>query len=294
MKKRETILNEREKVLLERAQPLVYREAGEGEDLSIHFYFPRDFEERDDRPVFLFFNSGGWDRGSVVQFAPQALYYVERGVVCGLVQYRNKASHPDSTAIDAVRDGLTAVQFVRHHAGKLRIDAEKVVAIGAGAGANIAGCATMRAHIPAPEGPYALAKPQPNAAVLISTIFDVVKGDYGFERFASAADARRAGLSRYVAGGLPPILVIHGTADRLVPFGEAKSFASKMKKKRTPFEFVEFEGRDQNFFNMNTDPVSCEAALSTIDDFLDRHDILERTGEEEGISRLISRREQDY
>ena len=67
------LLNERERQLLESAQSLSYRELEEGEELQIHFYFPKDLKEKDPRPVFLFFNSGAWDRGSVIQFAPHAL-----------------------------------------------------------------------------------------------------------------------------------------------------------------------------------------------------------------------------
>lgn len=293
MAKREPILSEREKVLLENAQSLSYQSVENGPDLSIYFYFPRDLEARSDRPLFLFFNSGGWDRGSVIQFAPQALYYVDRGAVCGLVQYSNLATHPDSTAMDSLQEGKTAIQFARHFSEKLHIDPAKVVAVGAGAGANIVGCATMKAHIPASESLYALSDSQPSAAILLSAIIDLEKGGYGFDRFADGGAARKASLSRYVASGLPPMLMIHGTADRLVPFQDASSFAAKMKRKKNPFELVEFEGRDQNFFNMNTDPVSYEASLSTMDDFLDRHGILKKP-EEEDESRLISWRETDY
>lgn len=293
MAKRESILNEREKVLLENAQSLTYRTALDGSELAIYFYFPKDLETRSDHTLFLFFNSGGWDRGSVIQFAPQALYFVDRGAVCGLVQYQNRATHPESNAMDALQDGQEAVRFVRHFSEKLHIDPQKVIAVGAGAGASIAGGVTMKAHIPAVESPYALSDSQPNGAVLLSSIIDIERGTYGFDQFSGSSDAKSASLSRYVANGLPPMLMIHGTEDRLVPFSKASAFAAKMKKKKTPFEFVEFEGRDQNFFNMNTDPVSYEASLSVMNDFLDQHGILAKP-EENDDSRLISWREQDF
>ncbi len=89
-------MNEREKLLLKSARTLPYMTLQDGDERSIHFFLPKDFKEGPPRPVFLFFNSGAWDRGNVIQFAPQALYYVERGAVCGLVEYRNRASHPAS------------------------------------------------------------------------------------------------------------------------------------------------------------------------------------------------------
>ena len=287
------LLNERERILLESAQPLTYREFVGAQDLSIRFYFPRDLEEDSDRPVFLFFHGGAWDRGVIIQFAPHALYYVERGAVCGLVEYRHAKSHPESTAIDAIQDGMTAVQFVRHFSEKLHIDPNRVVLVGAGAGANIAGCAALGAHIPNPDSPYSESDSRPNGAILLSSIIDIEKGGYGYERFANPGDARRASLSRYTGATHPPMLMIHGTADRLVPYDDALDFSEKMSKKKGAFEFVEFEGRDRTFFNHNTDPISYEAALSTMNSFLDRHDLLEAS-EDDDESRLISWRESDF
>ncbi|MEM1441625.1 MAG: alpha/beta hydrolase [Verrucomicrobiota bacterium] len=287
------LLSEREKQLLESAQPLSYREMEDDDDLHVHFYFPKELKEGDPAPVFLFFNSGAWDRGSVIQFAPHALYYVDRGAVCGLVEYRNQASHSGVSPVGAAQDAQRAVQFVRHHAESLHIDADKLVVFGGGAGANIAACAAMKAHIPTEESPYNFSKRVPNAAVLFSTIIDIKKGEYGSEAFPDGGSARRMSLSRYVSSGLPPMLMIHGTADRLVPFRDARGFATRMEKKRGPFRFVEFEGRDQNFFNLNTDPVSYEAALFSVDDFLDENGFLKKR-ESNDESRLISWRENDF
>lgn len=293
MQKSIKLFGEREKQLLESAQKMPYREMEGGDDLVIHFYFPKDLKEKEPGPVFLFFNSGAWDRGSVIQFAPHALYYVERGAVCGLVEYRNRASHPESNPVQSAQDGQLAIQFVRHHAESLHIDPEKLVVFGGGAGANIAACATMKAHLRPEESAYNLSKRQPNAAVLFSTIIDIQKGSYGSDQFESGGDARRLSLSRYISGSIPPMLMIHGTADRLVPFAEARQFADKLERKKAAFELVEFEGRDQNFFNMNTDPVSYEAALAEVNRFLDEKGILAK-GDEDDESRLISWRENDY
>lgn len=287
------LLREREKQLLESAQPLKYREVADGEDLFIHFYFPKDLKEGSPRPVFLFFNSGAWDRGSVIQFAPHALYYVERGAVCGLVQYRNQASHPGVSPVESARDAQLSIQFVRHHSGSLHIDPEKLIVFGAGAGANIAGCAAMKAHIPTEDSPYNLSKRRPDGAVLFSAIIDIQKDAYGAAAFPDGGSARRLSLSRYISSSVPPMLMIHGTADRHVPFQEAQEFAARMERKRAPFQLAGFEGRDQNFFNMNTDPVSYEAALFTVDEFLDRHDFLKKREDDEE-SRLISWRESDF
>ena len=286
-------MNEREKLLLKSARTLPYMTLQDGDELSIHFFLPKDFKEGPPRPVFLFFNSGAWDRGNVIQFAPQALYYVERGAVCGLVEYRNRASHPASRPLQSLQDGLAAVRYTRQQAEPLHLDRNRVIAVGAGAGGNIAACALM--GIPT-SGLAAESDPletRPNAAVLISSIIEVNKGGYGYDAFADAAEARLLSLSRHVDSGVPPMLLIHGTADRLVPHEDAAEFAAKMERKKNPCDYVEFEGRDHHFFNLNVDPVSYEASLAVIDDFLDRRGILKKEGNHES-PQLITWREKDY
>lgn len=286
-------MSEREKVLLKSAKPLPYRTLEDGSELFIHLYLPRDLREGEPRAAFLFFNSGAWDRGSIIQFAPQALYYVDRGAICGLVEYRNRGSHAASRPTDAIGDGRMAIHYLRQHAESLHLDPARVIAVGGGAGANIAASAAMRITLPGSDASINAATTRPNATILFSTILDLNKGGYGYDQCADAAEARLASLSRAIDSGIPPMLLIHGTADRLVPCEDAAEFAAKMERRRNVCELVEFEGRDQNFYNLNVDPASYEASLATMDDFLDRHGLLKKGADHES-PHLISWREKDY
>lgn len=286
-------VQDREKLLLEKARPMQYKEIADAKNLSIHFYLPKDLKAGPKRPLILFFNDGGWDRGNVIQFAPQALYYVERGAVCGLVEYRNRSSHPESTPLHSLEDGRSAIQFSRQHVETLHVDPEKVVAAGAGAGANIAGGVSLSAVSPPDDSEHEAMDCVPNAAVLISGIIEVTKDSYGYDQFPDPADSKRVNLLRYATSVAPPMLVLHGTADRIAPIERAAEFAALMKRKKADCEFVEFEGRDHSFFNLNFDPISYEASLTYIDGFLDRIGIL-KVGENEEGARIISRDEEDY
>ncbi len=279
-------ITEREKLLLDKAQAKTYSTEG-GRELRIHFYFPREFKEGDARTAILFFNGGAWDRGSVIQFAPHALHFVERGAVCGLVEYRDRQRHPESVPGDAVADARSAVQFVRVHAERLGVDPDKVVGVGAGAGGCLVGNTAM------PEGSASDGiDSRPNASVLYSPIIDVEKGSYGFEQFNDPASARQISLSRRIAGGLAPMLILHGTADRLIPVELVKDFAKKIQKRKNSCHLVELEGRDQNFFNLNVDPMSFEIVLAETGEFLEGHGFLEVLPESED-TRVISWREED-
>lgn len=285
--------SEREQLLLKEARTLPYETLPDGSELVMHLYLPRDSDEGGLRPGFLFFHSGAWDRGSIIQFAPQALYYAERGAVCGLVEYRNRGSHPGSCPTDALRDGRAAIHTLRRHAASYHLDPSRIVAVGGGAGANIAAGAAMGVTLPEGDPAHNEAVARPDAAILFSAILDLHKGGYGYDAFTDAAEARLASLSRSIAADMPPLLLLHGTADRLVPCEEAAEFVGKMQRHHNVCELAAFEGRDGNFYNFNVDPVSYEASLVTMDDFLDRHGLF-RKGETHESPQIISWRERDY
>jgi len=293
MKKGFQWVNDREKLLLERARRVVYKSLDGGGELALHFFLPKDFREGSPCPAMLFFHGGAWDRGSLVQFAPQALYYVERGVIGVLVEYRHRASHPGSRPSQSYQDGRAAVRYLRQQASELNLDPSRLIAVGAGAGGNIVGALALGAPLSMAEAAYKLPDSRPNGAILLSTIYEVAKGGLGYEACGDTAEANLVSLSRYHKSGCPPILVVHGNADRLVPFEAATAFAARLERKKVKHRLVEFEGRDRDFFNLNVDPVSYEAVLAEIDQFLDEHGLLKRDPGHEG-PHVISRRESDF
>ncbi len=289
-------LANQQKQLLEQAQALTFKTAG-SEELKVHFYLPKGLKEGPRKPVFLFYFSSNWDRGNVIQFAPQALYFVDRGAVCGLVEYRTKSTDPSSTPLDSTKDVFSSIRFTRKYQDQLHIDPAKVVAIGAGAGANMAGCAALGLDLSRElDDDYGNISALPDAAVMLSTLIDVNRKSFAAKQFdENLGDARKLSLSALVEHSPRcPVIMIHGTADRLTSIQEAEAFAVKMKRrKKGEFEFHPFEGRDSNFYNLNVDPVSFEAALNQIDRFLVEHLFLERSDDPYGAS-LVSWREQDF
>lgn len=284
---------DRETLLLERARRVVYAETPEGAELALHFFLPKSFGEGVPHPVILFFHDGLWERPGLAQFGPHALHYVERGAVAALVEYRTGSQHPGSTPSHAQADGRAAIRYVREHAAEIHADRARLIVIGAGSGANIAGAALLKAPVSRAEAPAKPSDSRPDAGVLLSAIFDVEKGSPCFSRCGSAMEARQISLTRLIGPGAPPMLVIHGNADRLVPVDDAIAFSAKMARKRNPFRFLEFEGRDREFFQFNLDPVSYEATLAEIDRFLDEHALLKRSQGDSG-PQLISWREGDF
>ena len=89
------------------------------------------------------------------------------------------------------------------------------------------------------------------------------------------------------------MMIIQGNADRLISFEEVEAFVGKVRRKGNLCEYVCLDGRDNNFYNMNFDPVSFEICLRDIDTFFVKGGLIEERESEEPI-RIISWREQDF
>ena len=71
---------------------MVYKQTG-AQFLELQIYFPPGVKEGDKYPAMVFYFGGGWNGGSMEQFAPHAHYFSERGLVCFVVDYRVKSRH---------------------------------------------------------------------------------------------------------------------------------------------------------------------------------------------------------
>jgi len=104
--------------------------------------------------------------------------------------------------------------------------------------------------------------------VLFNPVLDTSKSGFGLDRFPTPADAKNANLIRAIRPGFPPMLIMHGTADRVVPAGGSYEFAKKSTKKKNFCRLVEFEGQGHGFFNFNLSFEMYEATLMAMDEFL--------------------------
>ncbi|MEO0416767.1 MAG: alpha/beta hydrolase, partial [Verrucomicrobiota bacterium] len=217
------------------------------------------------------------------------------GVVCGLVSYRAKSQFPYATPIDALEDCASAVRYVRFYQEKLNIDVDKIAVVGAGSGGNLAGCLSLGLEVPPAEKDRPTSC-EPNAAILISSIVDIKKGSIAERAFPDPMMAKQMSLTQLIDQNptSTPIQVIHGTADRAVPIEDVDRLAQKLdKRKGDAFDYRAFEGRDSNFFNLNTDPASYEASLTVMTEFLCKHGILPE-GNDPHDALLVSWREKDF
>jgi len=261
-----TLPLDRNRELLKTAREEIYKTVGDTH-LPVYIWEP-PAEKTPPYPksVAAFFFSSGWDNGQVAQFAPHCVYLASRGMMTMAFDYR-VANRQRGGPLEAIADAKSAIRWIRMNAVELGINPGKIAGIGGSGGAHAMTSAAMLQGFDDPNEASDI-NPAPNALVLFNPVLDTSKKGFGLERFPDAGVAKEANLIRAINKGLPPMLIMHGTADRVVPFGGSYEFARKSSKKKNFCRLIEFEGQGHGFFNFNLSFDMYEATLMAVDEFL--------------------------
>lgn len=85
------------------------------------------------RPLVVYIHGGGWIGGDKTKFPTEQFErLLAAGISVASISYRYSTIEPYPTPM---RDGGLAVQFLRHHSGKYKIDPHRVACYGSSAGA---------------------------------------------------------------------------------------------------------------------------------------------------------------
>lgn len=214
-----------------------------GISLLIHAFQPSATRPEKGAPAIVFFFGGGWTRGNVEQFLPQAKHLAARGMVALLADYRVSNRH-DSTPFDSMADAHTALRWVRDNAAELGVDVSRIVASGGSAGGHLAAVTAVIPDYNAPK--YSTpGRSKPNALVLFNPAVNI--SERLSERFVGKP-SYASPLANLVAG-LPPTIVFHGRADAIVPFSDAQAFCHKAISNNDRCELKAYDDADHGFFN---------------------------------------------
>jgi acetyl esterase/lipase len=183
---------------------------GGGPRRNLDVYHRRD--RPTDAPVVLHFHGGGFHSGSKGREArPLIGHLVSRGMVCVSANYRLR---PHVEYDEQLADARAAIEWVRSHAEKYGGDPTRIFLVGSSAGAYLSVDAV-------------------NAG---TTGIAGIVGRYGY--YGRLTPERPP----------PPILVIHGENDLLVPAPHAREFVERMRAGSShPARYVELPGGHHDF-----------------------------------------------
>jgi alpha-L-fucosidase 2 len=183
-------------------------------------------------PAAILVHGGGWVRGDrKIDVAPLFKPLSDAGIAWFSISYR-LASDPLHFGV-AINDVEAAIRFVKDHAAEYRIDPDRIALIGESAGGQLAGMAALNnAPGTSVQAVVALYTPTDLVALLKSSdliptsIRETLQGT-PFEGLLLARLAQLSPISK-VRPGMPPFLMIHGTADPLVPIEQSRAMCGKM------------------------------------------------------------------
>jgi beta-glucosidase len=243
---------------------IAYREGNEKWRLDLAY---PEAKSKSRHPGLVVIHGGGWrggDKGGR-QWRSIPLQYAAKGYVCISVNYRltDEASFPA-----CVEDVKCAVRWLRANADKYSLDPSRIGAYGNSAGAHLVamlGVVGPDAGLEG-DGPY-----QEQSSLVQAVCCSATPTD--FSNWGGSSELPPAALSllagppetladrkkqaspiSYMGPGAPPFLIIHGTADRTVPFSQGERFATALRKAGAKdVTFLEFEDAGHGVFGQHAD-----------------------------------------
>jgi len=248
----------------EGARAEVFKTLGDTK-LTLHIFEPEGHTTKDQRPAAVFFFGGGWNGGSPKQFEPHCRYLASRGMVAITAEYRVKSRHGTSP-FECVKDGKSAVRWVRANASQLGIDPNRIAAGGGSAGGHVA-AATGNVSGLEEDGEDSKVSSKPNALLLFNPVYDNGPSGYGHDRVKDRYE--EISPMHNIREAAPPTIVFLGTEDKLIPVETAKNYEQKMRSVGSRCDTIFYDGQPHGFFNKgrNEDKYYVET-VQTMDEFL--------------------------
>lgn len=212
-------------------------------------------------PAVIYVHGGGW-AGGERSWTPNRIL-AEAGVFTVSVSYRfsQQAIFPAQ-----IHDVKAAVRWVRANADHYGVDPDRIGIWGHSAGGHLAALAAVTAGVPELEGESGNPgyDSSVRAVVPISAPLDFLVDWYAVQRIPIGEET--AGVVQQLFGGFPehrqdlarlasplwhldrlspPHLLIHGERDDVVPVGQARAYASALRRLGQKYaELIELPGVD--------------------------------------------------
>lgn len=259
-------------------------DAGQEIELTFDAFFPKQAGDQP-LPVFVYVHGGGYTMGSKEMGRGVCIAMARGGYFAATVRYRLAQ---ESKLPAAANDVQNAIRFLRTNADELLIDPDRIGVMGHSAGGHL--CAYL--------GTASNDKNQRAEADVTCDVACVVDffGPSDFESLLNSSNERlTTGLFgrleeerlrqvmrdispiHFVDADDPPMLIIHGTDDDLVPIQQSIALYEKLQAAGVKSRLIKVEGAGHGFLNRDV----YRQAARFFDDQLGGHaaDRLERRDE---------------
>lgn len=221
-------------------------------------YLPASNPSGARRPAVVIIHGGGWtggDKGAAreINIGTNLALNGYVGLSINYVLASTNKDTAKATWPQNLHDCMTAVRWLRKNAERLQVNPERIGVIGGSAGGHLA---AMLAVIGGkdgldPQGPYGEFSCRVQCAVDLYGPADLSGRLHLTMLGRSSEEApelyRAASPVTYVDKLDPPILIVHGTADKTVDVAQSRLFAAKLKEAGARHELVIVEGAPHTF-----------------------------------------------
>ena len=263
-----------------RVVPNIVYKVANGHENKLDVYVPRNRKEPNATVIYI--HGGGWVGGSKESSSLRFLPYLQKGMSVVNVEYRLARI---SRGPAAVEDCRCALQWVIRNAEKYAFDTSKLIVTGRSAGGHLSLITGILDRSVGLDRDCRGEETLKVAAIVnwfgITDVGDLLDGvnekSYAVTWLGSLenrfAIAMRVSPLTYIRRGLPPVLTIHGDADKTVPYQHAVRLHKALEEKGVENELLTIPGGGHGGFSND----ETQKIFTTIDAFLRKHGVLPTT-----------------
>ncbi|SIO62867.1 Acetyl esterase/lipase [Singulisphaera sp. GP187] len=250
---------------------IVYRSIA-GREVRLDVYLPTAPPIRGGCPAVVAIHGGGWRGGSKRDMRLMSIQLAEHGYVVVAIDYQlsrpGRPSWPSN-----FEDTREAVRWIRRHAADYGVDPDRIVALGVSAGGHLA--ALLGTYPDGPVNPDARDRhpalssasvARSDASTRVQAVVDLYgPADLLASRTSLPLPATPVTLMlggtletmpgryeaatpvRHVSPNDPPMLLIHGRDDRLVPLEQSQALAAALDEAGVAHRLIEVDDAAHGF-----------------------------------------------
>jgi acetyl esterase/lipase len=215
---------------------------------TLKIYTPIDWKEKGGQPCILFFHGA---LATSNQYKMQSKYFARRGIVAICINHRFTIPNFNSTI--GLKDGHSAIRWVRKNHLLLGIDSTRLAVLGSSAGGAVAMSSYLcQDYNHSSDDLYIQVIPDALIAINPQLIERLILPEDAYDH--------------------PPTLFLQGDSDDLTPLSELKAYRNKaLSRGADEIELIIYPGRGHGFFNYNESPTDYINTLMKVDSFLVDH-----------------------
>ena len=227
-------------------------------------------------PVIVFVSGNGWRSIDRACHVPTLSAFAQAGYLVASIDYRisGEAFFPEP-----LKDVKAAIRFLRANAQRYNLDPARIGIWGNSAGGQLSGMAATTGDAPefnnvqwpghssAVQAAALWYPPTDLTALPQGGLVETMHMGVFVKDPAHAAAVSRADPSQYIGPDSPPVLLVHGTRDAVVPIAHSERLHAALRAAGRPSTFIRVEGAEHSFGQVSSTP----AVMAAMRAFFDQH-----------------------